>query len=67
MPALGFAPRCPQHGDGGPENQSSCPPGIPQGDLEFGERSGGPEDDAASGFEPMDFENCLRVSEPAWQ
>ena len=64
--ALGLTPS-PQCGDGGLGNQSFCPPGTPQGDQEFRERSGGPKDGADLAFEPVDFENCLWVPEPKWQ
>lgn len=63
----GAHPSADRRGDGGPENQASCPPGAPWGNLELGGRSGGPEVDAASAFEPVDFENCPQALELAWQ
>lgn len=54
----------PQRGD--PTNQSSCPPGASQGDLEFEESLGGQEDDATLAFDPVDFENGLWAPEPGF-
>ena len=63
----GAHPSADRRGDGGPENQASCPPGAPWGNLELGGRSGGHEVDAASACEPVDFENCPQALELAWQ